>query len=421
MNEDLLQYIWNFKKFKNLNFSTTDGQSLEVLDFGTWNINSGPDFLMAKIKVDNLVFIGNIEFHVRSSDWLLHQHSGNPDFENLILHVVYAEDVILEEFKNKKIPTLILKDYIDEALLWRYQEMQKQQSFVPCEQLFHPSAIPLQWEEELLLQKLEDKCEQYLPSLEKSKNDYEALLFQQLAYSFGLKVNAEILLQMAEAIDFRIVSKIQNEPNLLEALFYGMCGELDSPTDEVTQLWRRDFDFLKSKFQLPTLSFKLKYSKLRPPNFPNIRLSQLANLYFSHHHLFSIFIEKGNIIEIKKVLSSVTAHEYWDSHFVFGKKSSKSYPKKLSENFINLVLLNCVLPIQYFYRKDQEEETVSNIIEKYKEVAPEKNSILTQWENLGLVFQNGMHTQAFLYLYKSFCIQKKCLNCGIGFQLLKNV
>jgi len=419
MNEKLLQYLWNFKIFKNFDFKDVEGNPVEILDFGTWNFNSGPDFLCGKIKTKNLVLAGNIELHVKSSDYIFHQHSGNPEFENLILHVVFIHDVEVEELNQKNIPTLVLKDYIDENLLWKYEAILKENQFIPCEALISPEKIPFSFAEETLLKKLDEKSGEIENALKINKNNYEAVLFQNLAYAFGLKVNAPIFRQIAENIDFSVVNKIRQNPLQLEALFFGMSGWLEHPEDEQTKIWKREFAFLKSKYALSDLRSYPKFSRLRPPNFPTIRLSQLASLYHLNQNLFSKLISAKKSKEIKAIFKPVKASEYWNTRFNFGKTSSVSGEKKLTEDFKNIILLNAVLPLKYTYHKHFDDGITDEILEFYRTISAEKNTIIDGWKSFDIKIENALESQAFLYHHKNFCEKKNCLNCGIGFQVLK--
>ncbi|MNX90218.1 hypothetical protein D3C86_1222580 [compost metagenome] len=322
--------------------------------------------------------------------------------------------------EKQQIPTLELKDYIDETLIQKHQNLREEHSFVPCEDLFDKDKVPLFFEEEVLLKKLDFKSEALELSLKKNQNNYEAVLFQQLAYTFGLKVNAEIFLQLAESLDFSVIQKIRQNKVQLEALLFGICNFLDEPKDEMMKVWKREFHFLKIKFNINEVRIAPKFSKLRPPNFPTIRLSQLANLYHSQPNLFSKIIEAKTIDDLYLIFEDISASEYWDNHFNFGKISPVESQKLLSKDFIDLIIINAILPIKYFYQKNHNPEIVDDIFEFYKQLKPEKNSVLDEWKNLGVKFENALQTQAFLYKYKTFCIQKKCLNCSIGFQLLKS-
>lgn len=420
MNEKLLQYLWNYKIFKSFDFSDSEGNSIEIIDFGKWNFDSGPDFLMAKIKINGLVLVGNIELHVKSSDWIFHNHSGNPEFENLILHAVFQHDVEIEELKSKNIPTLELKNFLDENAIQNYQKIIDNQNFIACENVFDAKKIPFGFFEESLLKKLDEKSLEIEYSLQKFQNNYEAVFFHYLAYAFGLKVNAQIFKQVAESLDFSTVNKIRQNPTQLEALFFGLNNWLEIIEDEQMKIWKREFEFLKSKFSLPQITFHPKFSKLRPPNFPTIRLSQLAALYHKNQNLFSKMMNAKNVEEIYSVFSKVKASEYWDHHFSFGKISTVESEKYLTKDFIDLVILNAVLPFKYTYQKNHNENIGDEILSFYRNLTPEKNTIIDEWKKLKLNPENASETQALLYHFKNFCDAKNCLNCTIGLQLLKN-
>lgn len=420
MNEKLLQYLWNYKIFTSFDFKDVEGNDLEILDFGNWNFDSGPDFTLGKIKFNNLILVGNIELHVKSSDWIFHKHSGNPEFDNLICHVVFIHDVEIEEFKNKNIPTLELKDYIDENLLSKYESLLKENQFIPCEKIFNPKNLPFNFFEENLIKKLDEKSLEIEKSLQFFKNDYEAVLFQQLTYAFGLKVNASIFKQLAENINFITFNKIRQNKTQLEALLFGICNWLEQPQDEQMKIWKREFEFLKTKYQLPDFYVYPKFSKLRPPNFPTIRLSQLASLYHENQHLFSKIIKANNRKEIDDIFNKVKASDYWDNHFNFGKITTVIGEKKLTIEFVDLVLINAILPLKYSYHKNSDEEILDEIIQFYENIPTEKNSITEQWQNLKVEPKNALQTQALLYHYRNFCLKKNCLNCNIGLQLLNS-
>lgn len=418
MNEKLLQYLWNFKIFKSFDFKDVEGHPLEILDFGKWNFDSGPDFLLGKIRFRDLLLAGNIELHVKSSDYIFHQHSGNPEFENLILHAVFYHDVEVEELQNRNIPTLELKNYIDETVLWKYESLLKQNQFIACENLFSPTFIPFNFTEEILIKKLDEKSIVIEEALRLNKNNYEAVLFHQLAYAFGLKINAENFKQLAESLDFSVVNKIRQNQTQLEALFFGACGWLAKPEDEQMKIWKREFDFLTVKYQLPTLKITPKFSKLRPPNFPTVRLSQLASLYYLNQNLFSKLVLVKNINDIKSIFNSVKASEYWDNRFNFGKISPVVGEKFLTEEFMNLILINTVLPFKYTYHKNSDEHINDEILDFYRAINPEKNTTTENWKSLNVKMNNALESQAFIYHYKNFCEKKNCLNCSIGYQLL---
>ncbi|WP_419495229.1 DUF2851 family protein [Chryseobacterium bernardetii] len=417
MTEKLLQYLWNYKVFKYFDFKDIEGNPVEIIEFGKWNKDAGPDFLDSKIKINGLVLAGNIELHIRSSDWIFHNHSQDPNYQNIILHVVFQHDIEISQLSDQKVPTLELKHYIDENIIWKYERLINGNQFIACESIFNKDKIPVNFHEGNILKKLEEKSAKFEQSLVLYKNNFEAVLFHSLSYSFGLKVNAYIFRQIAESVDYGIINKIRQNPLQLEALLFGISGWLTSPEDGQMKIWKREFDFLKAKFKLSDLIFHPKFLRLRPPNFPTIRLSQLADLY-RQQNLFSKIMEAEHIDELYDIFKSVKASEYWDCHFNFGT-ISKVQPKTLTKGFIDLIILNTILPLKYVYHKYHSEEIVDKIIDLYQNIPAEKNSLIQSWKDLGISVTNAMESQSLIYHYKNSCDEKNCLTCSIGFKLLK--
>ncbi|WP_276875833.1 DUF2851 family protein [Chryseobacterium joostei] len=417
MTEKLLQYLWNYKIFKYFDFKDIEGNSVEIIQFGTWNKDAGPDFLNAKIKINGLVLVGNIELHVRTSDWIFHNHSQDPNYQNIILHVVFQHDTDINVLIEKKVPTLELKNYIDENILGKYDSLINGKQFIACENIFSKEKVPVNFHEGNILKKLEEKSLELEESLILYKNNFEAVLFHSLAYSFGLKVNSHIFRQIAESIDYSIINKIRQNTLQLEALLFGISGWLDHPEDGQTKIWKREFEFIRAKFNISDLKFRPKFLRLRPPNFPTVRLSQLANLY-QQQNLFSKIMDAESVDELYDIFKSVKASEYWDCHFNFGV-ISKVQPKTLSKDFIDLLILNSILPLKYTYHKYHSEEIADKIITFYRNISAEKNSIIQGWKNLGIPITNAMESQSLIYHHKNSCDEKNCLTCSIGFKLLK--
>ncbi|GEJ47791.1 DUF2851 family protein [Chryseobacterium sp. ON_d1] len=417
MTEKLLQYLWNYKAFRHFNFKDIEGNPVEIIHFGKWNKNAGPDFLDAKIKISGLLLAGNIELHTRSSEWIFHHHSQDPNYQNIILHVVFQHDIEIYELSEKNVPTLELKTYIDESIIAKYENIIKGDKFIACENIFDPRKIPINFHEENILKKLDEKASELEESLHRYKNNFEAVLFHSFAYSFGLKVNAHIFRQLAESIDYSIINKIRQNPVQLEALLFGIAGWLDNPQDSQMKIWKREFDFITAKFSISDLKFRPKFLRLRPPNFPTIRFSQLADLY-KNQNLFSKIMEADNSDQIYNLFKPVKASAYWDFHFNFGS-ISKLQPKTLSKDFVDLLILNTVLPLKYAYRRYHKEEIADEIIDLYRTFSAEKNTITTNWKKLGLNIENALESQSLIYHHKNMCENKNCLDCGIGFKLLK--
>ena len=420
MNEKWLHHLWMYKLYRTASLKTTDGKPLEILHHGEYNTNAGPDFLMAKIKCDELLLAGHIELHLKSSDWDKHGHSTDPNYHPVILHVVYEHDVHLPYFQQKNIPTLELKNYLPPELVRTYNSLQNNFKFVPCEKFSIPQFFSPLLYEKLLLEKLENKCREYEERLKLTQNHWEQLVFEELAYAFGLKINAPNFRQLAENIDFSVLQKIRYKQEALEALFFGATGLIETPKDDYMLYLQREYAFLKNKFGLKIPQQSVLFLRLRPHNFPTLRLSQLAHLYYKEPHLFSKIKESKNLAELLHLFQDIHASEYWKNHFVFGKTVSKSSTKYLSKNFKTLLLLNTILPLYYFIHRSFEEEILDKVLDFYRELAPENNALLSRWNNLGITPQNALESQALLWLYGGFCKEKKCLNCSIGYQLLKS-
>lgn len=403
MKEKFLHEIWKNKAFQSIDFRDTNGNEIEILDFGTLNNDAGPDFHSAKIKTQGLTFFGNIEIHQKSSDWYLHRHQNQKEYESIILHLVYEHDREIAELSTKNIPTIELKHYISENFL----ESQSA-SFIPCEDFFEAQKFSKNFVKEMIFQKLEEKHWEIKQVLEKTKNDYEAVLFQKMAYTFGLKVNADIFLNIAQNIDFSVIKKLSHKPFQLESLLLGKA-DLLKESQKDNENYRKEYDFLKAKFRLDAIHFPVKMMRMRPQNFPTIRLSQLAQLYHLHQNLFSKIINAKNIKEIKALFKNVKTSEYWENHYTFDKEN-KRQEKFLSSDFVEIIIINAIIPVIYSYHREQP-----NILEKiigfYQGLKAEKNSIIKQWKNLGAEVNSALETQAFLYYYKNYCQKKKCLDC----------
>ena len=420
MNEKWLHHIWMYKLHLNHHLHCTNLLPIDIIDKGQYLQNAGPDFQFCKIRYQNIIHAGHIELHLKSSDWEKHRHSSDINYKNVVLHVVYEHDKEIDFLIQNDIPTLELKTFISKETLHVLQTFQEHFKFIPCENIFDIKFIDRTFLETLLIKKLDEKSEEFSLKLKQLSNHDEALLFQKLAYGFGLKINAEIFEQIAESIDFSTIRKIQHDLNQLEALFYGLSGWLEEATDETSKLWKTEFDYLKIKFKIPNFTIAPKFLRLRPSNFPTIRLSQFANFYHQQTHLISKIRNAKSLKELQQLFSNTTANPYWNNHFQMGKETQKFTTKKLSKDFINLIIINIVLPIIYFYNKDNDDEILDRIFTLYEQLPPDQNHIIDRWNDLGIKVNNALESQALLYLYKRFCTEKKCLNCSIGYQLLKS-
>jgi hypothetical protein len=423
MREELLHFIWKYKKLQLGNLSGSKNESIQILDVGSHNLLSGPDFFNAKIQIDGQLWAGTVEMHIKSSDWYTHNHELDPNYRNVILHVVWEDDCDVFRSDNTVIPTLVLKDYIPSHILQEYQKLfyHKKGSFVNCgNEISNISDFILQnWLEVLYFERLERKTNLVDQLLTTSNNDWEQVFFMLLAKNFGLKINGEAFFEIANRTQFAMVRKIHDNTLQMESLLYGLAGFLDDGIigDDYFDSLKREFTFLKAKFAfLDAPIQKPEFFKLRPSNFPTIRLSQLANLYTIHQNLFSKVISAKSAEDIYAIFD-VSASEYWDDHYTFGK-SSKKYVKKLTRKFVDLLIVNTVLPIKLKYAKHLGRDINEEIVTIISGITPESNTVISKFRTLELQFPSAKESQAVLQLYNEYCTKNKCLHCAVGHQLL---
>lgn len=421
MQEDFLHYIWKYKKFQSYDLKTTSGDELVINTVGTHNQNSGPDFINAQIKIDEQLWAGNVEVHIKSSDWFLHNHETDKAYDNVILHVVWEDDTEVFRKDNSVIPTFELKERVNVEILNNYQKLfSKQGKWINCENDFAEvdDFILNNWLERLYIDRLERKAKEIEQSLEVSKNDWEAVLFKMLAKNFGLKVNGESFISVAKSVDFSIIRKTQSNQQTIEALLFGQAGLLIDNIEESYYLnLQKDYHFLKQKFGLKNdFVLPIKFFRLRPLNFPTIRLSQFSNLYHKHQNLFSKIIETNRLDDFYD-LFTVSTSEFWKNHYTF-KKESKPTAKVLTKSFIDLLLINTILPIKFCYAKQKDEIIDEVIVEIANAISSEKNSVTTAFNNLKKVSESALRSQALIQLKTEYCDKNKCLKCAIGSSFL---
>lgn len=423
MKEDFLHYIWKLKKFQLLNLVTSKGESIVIFSVGKHNQNSGPDFLNANIKIADQLWAGNVEIHVKSSDWYMHGHEKDSNYDNVILHVVWEDDIEIFRKDNSVIPTLVLREVISETTLKSYRKLfDKNTAFINCEKdIASVNAVVLQnWLERLYFERLEDKSEFIFQELKSSGNDWETVLFRLLMKNFGLKVNGDAFYSIAKAVDYKIIRKISDNPVQLEALFFGLAGFLDDiSTDTYTTTLKNEYDYLKHKFQLSGNGvIKPGFFKLRPANFPTIRLSQLVMLYNTHQNLFSKIIAAAHINACYEIFKSTTSR-YWVSHYTFSKVTSKK-EKKLSAAFIQLIIINTILPLKFCYSVYTGKDVNDEIVHIINNLKAEENSIIKKYRSLNVNVCSAMESQALLQLYNKYCTKHKCLQCSVGSCLIRS-
>jgi hypothetical protein len=421
MKEDFLHYLWKFKKFDALNLKTSNEEEITIINVGQYLELAGPDFFNAQITIGNQKWAGNVEIHLKSSDWYVHHHERDSAYENVILHVVWEHDAEIFRSNNTEIPVLELKKYVEKETIENYQSLISPKSWIFCEkQLINIDEFTLKnWQERLFFERLERKSQPIFDLLEQTNQDWEAVLFCLLAKNFGLNTNGEIFLKIAQSIPFSIIRKESFEIENLEALLFGTAGLLDSEKeDNYFKDLKFRYYYLLHKYQIEKNSIEpVQFFKHRPDNFPTIRLSQLANLYHSQQNLFSK-ISGLNSLKKSYELFQITTSDYWKNHYQFDKESPKKN-KMLSKSFIDLIVMNTIIPLQFAYAKSQGKEISEDLISLLNEVAPEKNAIVDKFSFFGIKAKSAFETQSLLQLKNEYCNKSKCLECAVGMELLK--
>ena len=425
MKEDFLHYIWKFAKFNSQQLLTSANENLTIIRLGTHNQDeSGPDFFNSQIEIEGQRWAGNVEIHLKSSDWYAHGHEKDDAYQNVILHVVWEHDMDIYRTDQSVIPTLILKDYaLSSAEKNYHQLMQNQLKWINCEADFNSfSELKLKsWLERVFVERLEEKSSIIQQMLVKSKNNWDEVLFLMLAKNFGLKINGEAFLTLARSIPFQVLQKCAQSELQLEALLFGQAHLLekkDIQNGYFLQL-QKEYVYLKQKFQLKNKAvLPVQFYGARPTNFPSIRLAQLASLYHLNKHLFSNLMQAKSRTEIAKVFS-IQLGAFWQTHYTF-EKESKPRKKQLSASFIDLLIINTVVPVQFSFAKFTNNiELESLSVSMLSKLPNEKNTRVEKYNSLRKnTATNAMESQALLQLKKQYCDQHKCLKCNLGIELL---
>lgn len=421
MYEDFLHYLWKHKKIDVLNLVTTDFETIEIVSVGQHNLNSGPDFFNAQLRIAEQHWAGNVEIHLKSSDWFLHNHETDKAYDNVILHVVWEHDTDVFRKDNSKLPTLVLKNFVNEATIKNYHAlMNNKEQWINCENDFGKveEFIIQNWLERLYFERLENKTELILEHLKKSNNDWESVLFKMLAKNFGLKVNGDAFLSLANSVDFSVIRKLQSNIKQLEALFFGQANLLNETIEDAYyKNLQYEYNYLKQKFKLNNDGvLPFQYFRLRPINFPTIRIAQLAMIYGSQQNLFSKLIGLNKLKDFYSIFSNHTT-EFWQSHYTFSR-SSKPMKKSISKSFIDLLLINTIIPFKYCYQKQNGIDNHEDILKLIQEIKSEKNGIVDKFQSLKPVSISAMESQALLQLKNLYCDKNKCLQCAVGNSLL---
>lgn len=417
MTERLLQYIWQFGYFNKSVLQTQIGEPLQIVFPGKLNTNQGPDFIDARIKIGDTLFAGSVELHLKTSQWGVHGHQHDANYKNVVLHVVYEDDI-----KQNELPVLELQPLVSKVLLERYSFLMNAGSPISCaSSLAEVKSITwTSWKERLLVERLTRKSQNILKRLEESGGHWEETFWWTLARNFGMKVNGDAFEAIAKSVPVTLLAKHKHQVHQLEALLFGQAGLLQKDFEEdYPKMLKREYLFLQKKHGLKPVALPVHFLRMRPVNFPTVRLAQLAVLIQASAHLFSKILELEKASQIKN-LFSLTANDYWHYHYRFDEASGFR-KKKLGEDAINNLIINTVVPVVFAYGLYHNHQTYkSKAVQWLEEIGAEQNAITKSFAALNIANKTAYDSQALIELKNEYCSAKRCLHCSVGNAILKN-
>ena len=417
MREEFIYYLWE-NRLLSIDLKTTDGDEIKVVSVGNRNFDSGADFVNARIKIGGTLWAGQVEIHVRASDWFRHKHQYDDNYNNVILHVVYECDT-----DKLEIPTLEIKDKFDQSLLLNYNKFVNSKNWIPCGDFIGgvQGFTVISWLDRMLVEHLENECADLNFRLQNNNYDWELTFYQRLMRYFGFKVNNDYFEYLSKILPLNLLLKHIDNEVYVESMLFGCAGFLEKDFEEAyPSLLKREFKMLRSKFGLKVMPVSnWKFLRLRPPNFPTIRIAQIAKIIINNGNMFSKIRDSVNLNDIAE-LFDVELNSYWDDHFQFDKVSNAAKRKSLGKSAIDSILINAIVPMLFYYGQ-------FHLLESYKEramtylenIEAEDNVIIRNFNGCGVVFQNAFQTQAALFMYKYYCRRRRCLECRIYLLLSK--
>lgn len=429
--EKLTQYVWKHKLFPLRELYTTDGDRVEVIDTGLHNRNAGPDFFNAKVRIGDTLWVGNVEIHEKASDWYAHGHHNDPAYNNTVLHVCEVIDAEAKSSNGEKLKQMQID--IPESIIRHYNELLAVDQYPPCYQIIpYLSRLMLHsWMNALQTERLEQKTQAIQKRVKQCNDSWETAFFITLARNYGFGINGDAFETWAQGIPLSQVGHHRDDLFQIEAIFMGQAGllEIDSIPTRYQQAalcegyfskMRNEYLYLAHKFSMKSMNFALwKYLRLRPQNFPHIRISQLANLYYGRKAGLSQLMDCETLEEVKDALNTQVT-SYWQTHYTFGSTSEKNL-KQLSQHSLNLLIINTIVPILFAYgRYKMNDKLCDRAFDFLEQLRAEDNYIVRTWKECGLPVDHAGDSQALIQLKLEYCDKKDCLRCRMGYEYLKN-
>jgi Protein of unknown function (DUF2851) len=423
VTESFLHYLWQFQYFNKRTLQTTRGEEIQIFNPGHRNSDAGPDFFDARIRIGDMVWVGSVEIHILAAGWMEHQHDKDEAYENVVLHVVWSNNKPVQRSDGSWLPTLELKNRVEEKLLLNYKRLVNNPESIPCASKLSQVSqlIKISMADRVVIDRLDAKAQIVTKMHQRNQQSWEETFYQLLARNFGFKVNNDPFHQLAQCIPYKYLLKHGDSLMQMEALLFGQAGFLEESLDDPYYvLLQREYKILSQKYQLAQRKLKKvqwRFLRLRPANFPTVRIAQLAAVLHHGRTLFSSVLETNSGNDLYDFFS-VGLSPYWMRHYQFGKEYSK--PKNsLGRASVDNIIINTVAPLLVAYGKSKDDQVfVDRAVLILQTIPAESNRITRQWKILGVSAKTGFDSQAMVELFNSFCLKRRCLDCNIGASLV---
>ena len=421
MKEDFLQFIWYKKAIQWLDLKTVTGKPVQLISPGTWNFDAGPDFLNARVKIGSTIWAGHVEIHVRSSEWYRHEHQNDPNYDNVILHVVWSHDKEVQWPSGKPIPCVSLEGRVEKSAFDAYRVFLRTKTTLPCapfKENLTPELMELQ-SGEMVQRRLNRKAGELIDQLDEMGGDWNRLLLVQLARALGVPKNSDAFEQLILSFPYLLLSKLSTQLLSVEALLFGQAGMLEGEAmDEYHKKLQQEYQFIESLYHLkPMPGNQWTYFRLRPASFPDLRIAQLAMLMHRRQLWWRTILSAADIKELEHCFDQLKLMHYWKNHYRFGVPSVKQV-KSLGRDAVHTLLIN-LIPLIYTYgRYKSDAEIQARALSLLKELPAENNLVIRKFKELGWEFESALDTQAILETHKHYCKKGKCLACPVGQKIL---